>query len=196
MKDSPFIKGYSILIWIKGLGLDNDICNSISLYRVCTYFWIQNSSFFPDFFQNNNFFLQTQGYQIGEQETLKRQEQSVMNDALQTYRWDWIRFDQKEKNFPYKAVVVAFKKTFNHFFPAFISIFQTFSRTGKLLSKFQDCMNPIFLPLKSVWKSILLTALSLEDLNSFIIIEVYSVPVLQLQYLSFVIYVCCNFSIY
>ena len=31
-------------------------------------------------------FFQTQGYQKGEQETLKRQEQSVMNDALQTYR--------------------------------------------------------------------------------------------------------------
>ena len=134
-------------------------------------------------------FFQTQGYQKGEQETLKRQEQSVINDALQLYRWDWIRFDQKEKNFTYKAVVVAFK-IFNHFFPDFISIFQTFSRTGKLLSKFQDCMNPIFLPLKSVWKSILLTALSLEDLNSFIIIEVYTVPVLQLQYLSFVIIIC------
>ena len=117
-------------------------------------------------------------------------------NALQTYRWDWIRFDQQEKKFPYKAVVVAFKKTFNHFFPDFFSIFQTFSRTGKLLSRFQDCMNPIFLPLKSVWKSILLTALSLEDLNSFIILEVYTVPVLQLQYLSFVIFVCCNFSIY
>ena len=102
----------------------------------------------------------------------------------------------RKKNFTHKAVVVAFKKTFNHFFPDFISIFQTFSRTGKLLSKFQDCMNPIFLPLKSVWKSILLTALSLEDLNSFIIIELYTVLVLQLQYLSFVIYVCCNFSIY
>ena len=36
----------------------------------------------------------------------------------------------------------------------------------------------------------LLTALSLEDLNSFIIIEVYTVPVLQLQYLSFVIIIC------
>ena len=34
-------------------------------------------------------------------------------------------------------------------------------------------MNPVFLPLKSVWKSILLTAISLEDLNSSIIIEVY-----------------------
>ena len=33
----------------KTLGLNNDICNSISLLRVCTDFWIQNSRFFPDF---------------------------------------------------------------------------------------------------------------------------------------------------
>ena len=51
----------------KGLGLDNDNCNSISLSRVWTDFWIQNSRFFPDFFQNNNFFFQTHSYQIGEQ---------------------------------------------------------------------------------------------------------------------------------
>ena len=62
------------------------VTQSLFTVRVCTYFWIQNSSFFPDFFQNNNFFFQTQGYQIGERETLKKQEQSVINDALQTYR--------------------------------------------------------------------------------------------------------------
>ena len=61
------------------------------------------------------------------------------------------------------------------YFPEF------FPGIEKLLGKFEDffknysrlCMNPVFLPLKSVWKSILLTAISLEDLNSSIIIEVY-----------------------
>ena len=30
-------------------------------------FWIQNSRLFPDPFQNNSFFFQTQDYQIGDQ---------------------------------------------------------------------------------------------------------------------------------
>ena len=47
-------------------------------------------------------------------------------------------------------------------------------------------MNPVFRPLKSVWKSMLLTAISLEDLNSSIIIEVYLSSNL-LQYLLFVL---------
>ena len=58
----------------------------------------------------------------------------------------------KRKKLTYKVLVVALKKklkTFYHFFPDFISIFQTFSTSGKLLSKFQDffknsrlCANP------------------------------------------------------
>ena len=32
----------------------------IGLTRVCIDFWIQNSRLFPIFFQNNNFFFQTQ----------------------------------------------------------------------------------------------------------------------------------------
>ena len=56
--------------------------------------------FFPDFFQNNNFFFQTLSYQNRWAiETLKKeQEQSFINDALQTYRWDWTWFHQQEKN--------------------------------------------------------------------------------------------------
>ena len=49
--------------------------------RVRTDFWIQNSRLFPDFFQTNNLFFQTQGYQTSE-----RQEQNFFHDALQTYR--------------------------------------------------------------------------------------------------------------
>ena len=39
------------------------ICHS---ERARTDFWIQNSRLFPCFFLNNNFFFQTQGYQIGD----------------------------------------------------------------------------------------------------------------------------------
>ena len=44
------------------------------------------------------------------------------------------------KNFTCKALIVTFKTTqdFLPFFQDSISIFQTFSRSGKLLSKFQD----------------------------------------------------------
>ena len=55
-----------------------------------------------------------------------------------------IEYDQNGKNFTYKALVDFI------IFPAFISIFQTFSRSGKLLGKFQDffknsrlCANPV-----------------------------------------------------
>ena len=41
------------------------------------------------FFQNNNLLFQTQGYQIGVQyRPLKRQNQSLFQDALQTYGQD------------------------------------------------------------------------------------------------------------
>ena len=43
------------------------------IHRVRTNFWIQNSWLFPDYFQNNSLFSQTQGYQIimWSKETLK-----------------------------------------------------------------------------------------------------------------------------
>ena len=43
---------------------------------------------------------------------------------------DGTRFDQNEKKFTYKVLFIIF--------PDFISILQTFFRSGKLLSKFQD----------------------------------------------------------
>ena len=49
-------------------------------YRVRT-------DFFQTFFQNNNFFFQTQGYRIGDQYIpLKKQEQSIFHDALERTR--------------------------------------------------------------------------------------------------------------
>ena len=62
--------------------------------------------------------------------------------------------DQNEKNFTYKALFVALKKKNSRLFtifPHFISIFQTFSRSRKLLGKFHDflknsrlCTNPVY----------------------------------------------------
>ena len=62
----------------------------LCLHRVRTDFWIQNSRLFPTFFQNNKFFFQTQGYQIGDryrylkmQKRKKRRNKSFFKDALQ-----------------------------------------------------------------------------------------------------------------
>ena len=97
------------------------LCNSISFSRVCRDFWIQNSRFFPHFFKNCNFFFQTQVYQRGEQyRSFKKQEQSFTNNTLQMYRWDWIKFDQQEKNFTCKALDVAFKKLLTIFFRLYL----------------------------------------------------------------------------
>ena len=139
------------------------LCNSISFSRVYRDFWIQNSRFFPHFFKNCNFFFQTQVYQRGEQyRSFKKQEQSFTNNTLQMYRRDWINFDQQEKKFTCKALDVAFKKLLTIFFSDFISIFQTFhlfdGQTPRFLKNSTLCINPIFFPLKSVWKSILLNS--------------------------------------
>ena len=99
-------------------------CNSISLSRI---FGSKIQDFIPDFFKNYNFFFQTQGYQRGEQyRSFKKREQSFINDALQMYRRDLIRFDQQEKHFTCKALDVTFKKNFLPFSPDFTSIFQPF----------------------------------------------------------------------
>ena len=45
---------------------------------------IQNSRLFPDFFQNNNFFFQTHGYQIGDQ---KRTLKKWGNKTFSMMRW-------------------------------------------------------------------------------------------------------------
>ena len=68
----------------------------------------------------------------------------------------WVRMNKIwpkwKKKFIYKVLVGALEQTqdFLPFFPDFISVFQTFSRSGKLLGKFQDffknsrlCMKPV-----------------------------------------------------
>ena len=90
-------------------------------------FFIQNSRLFPDFFQNNNLFFQTQGYQIGDQSRpLKKRRNKTFS---MTCRRDWIRFDQHEKKFTSEGLVVRLSKklkTFYHFFktlPLFSRLF-------------------------------------------------------------------------
>ena len=68
------------------------------------------------------------------------QEQSFSYDVMQTYGRVWIRFEKKnEKKFTYKVVVVASKAKHKSriftIFRDFIYIFQSFSRSGKLLGK-------------------------------------------------------------
>ena len=124
----------------KGLGLDNDNCNSISLSRVWTDFWIQNSRFFQTFSKTITSFSRLTSNRWAKETLRKEQEQSFINDTLQTYRQDWKWFDQQEKNFTCKALVVALKKHFTIFsrlylyFPDFFQVencranFKTFSR--------------------------------------------------------------------
>ena len=121
-------------------------------YRIRTDFWIQNSRLFPDFFQNNNFFFQTQGYQIG---TLKKTEGTRLPSwctANVPERLNKI-WPAWKKNFTCKALIVTFKTT-QDFLPYkqdFISIFQTFSRSGKYycwanfktFSRIQDCVRTL-----------------------------------------------------
>ena len=71
------------------------------------------------------------------------------------YGRDWLRYDQNEQNFTYKALV-AFKKSRIYLFSRLHLYFLCFSRSGKLLGKFQDffknsrhCTNPEYLSLNS-----------------------------------------------
>ena len=99
--------------------------------RVRIDFWIQNSRLFPDFFQNNIFFafsrLRVIKWMIN-RHLKKHRNKALFNDILQAHGQDWIRF------------AVALKKNSRLFtiFPDFIATSQTFSRSGKLLSKFQQ----------------------------------------------------------
>ena len=107
---------------------------------------------FATFFQSNNFFFQTQGR--WSTEILRMQEQSFfIVRCKHTGKFEWITFEQNEENFISKALLVALEKKNSRpitIFPDFISIFQTFSRCGKLLGKLHDffknsilCTNPV-----------------------------------------------------
>ena len=124
--------------WLsRGIIMEKYVACQYNIGRVRTDFWIWNSRLFPDFFQNNNFFFQTQGYQIGDQ---KMKEQSFFHDALQTCRRDWIRFDQHKKNFTCKALIVTFKKKTKTLYPFqdFLSTLQTWKTAGEIWRLFQD----------------------------------------------------------
>ena len=69
----------------------------------------------------------------------KPQEQSFsFHDALQTYRLDWIRFDQNDDNFTYKALAVAFKKAFFQIYLHFPDFLQVWKIVGQMSRLFQD----------------------------------------------------------
>ena len=113
--------------------------------KVRTDFWIQNSRLFETFLQDDNFFFLTQGYQIGDQYSLrtdvplpaekihtkKTQEQSFLHGVLQTQERDWIRFDQNGKHFTSKALVVALKKKINKL--------KTFYHFSRLFPGLENC---------------------------------------------------------
>ena len=65
---------YLHLYPLKNVKKKNSTCFKLFWYKVSLsaekynhFFGIQNSRLFPDFFQNNSIFFQTQGYQIGGQ---------------------------------------------------------------------------------------------------------------------------------
>ena len=119
--------------------------------NICTgyvqIFGSKIQDFFQIFLQNNDFFFQTQGLnnQIGDQYN-----RDIKNAGTKLFAWCAVnaqarlnKISPKQKIFLFQlALVVALntrKKNSRLFtiFPFFISIFQTFFRSGKLLGKFQ-----------------------------------------------------------
>ena len=105
---------------------------------------------FKTFFENNIFFFQTQGYQISDRETLKHPRTKLLSFFTISFPQKvWARLNKTltktKTKFTYTciALVVALKNCSRLFsvFPDFISIFQTFYRSGELLGKFQDFFN-------------------------------------------------------
>ena len=139
----------------KGLGLDNDICNSISLSRDCTDFWIKKIQvFFHTFSKTIFLFPDSRLSNRWAIETLKKAgtklyQRCAANVHVQA-RLNTIW--RAGKKFHSQSTCCSFQKNlFTIFFPGFFSVFQTFSRSGKLLGKFQAffknlrlCMNPFY----------------------------------------------------
>ena len=106
--------------------------------RVHTDFWIQNSRLFP---KHEHIFPDSRLSNRWSKETCKNA------GTINAFSWCsaniWVKLNKiwpKWKKFTFKTLVVALKiktQDFLPFFPDFISIFQTFSRSGKLLGKFQ-----------------------------------------------------------
>ena len=94
--------------------------------------------FFQTFFSKQWFlFPDTRLSNRWSKETLKNLgSKGFLQDALQTYGRDWIRFDQNEKKkFTYQELVASFEKKI---FQTSSPLSKLFYRSGKLLSKFQD----------------------------------------------------------
>ena len=112
------------------------------MYRVLTDYRIQNSRLFP----KQYFFFRLKVIK----QVINR---DLKNTGTKLFSWVQVRLNKiqpKQKIFTHKALVVAYKK--NSFFPfsRLYLYFQTFSRSGKLLGKFQDffknsrlCTNPV-----------------------------------------------------
>ena len=103
------------------------------VFEVRTVFWFQNSKVFPDCYSKTMISfsrLKIIKQVINKDLKKKPQEQSFsFHDALQTYRLDWIKFDQNDDNFTYKALAVAFKKAF----------FQILSPFSRLFAGLENC---------------------------------------------------------
>ena len=121
--------------------------------------WIQIQGFFQTFFWNNNFFLQTRDYQVGDQymQTLKNVGTKVFSLCSPSVRARLNHIDQNNTKTSLKSTSCSFEKNSRLFtiFPDFVSTFQTSSRSGKLLGKFQAflknwriCTNPLTLWLR------------------------------------------------
>ena len=120
----------------QGLGLDNDICNSISLSRDCTDFWIKKIQvFFHTFSKTIFLFPDSRLSNRWAIETLKKAgtklyQRCAANVHVQA-RLNMIW--RAGKNFTRKALVVAFKKTFLQFF------FRAFSQFFRLFPGLENC---------------------------------------------------------
>ena len=109
--------------------------------------WSQGSYRFLDpklktfsrlFFQNNTFFFQTRGYQNVINRNLKDEGTKLFSWCPANVQARLNKIWPIEKNCTHKAPSVAVEEKIKTIFPNFLSIFQTFSRSGKLLGKFQD----------------------------------------------------------
>ena len=86
-------------------------------------FWIQNSRLFLDSRLSNRWSIETFAGT------------KLFCWCPASYGWDWIRFDQNKKKTFKKKIYISRLFTI---FQDFTSIFQTFSKSGKLLGKFED----------------------------------------------------------
>ena len=132
----------------QGLGLDNDICNSISLSRDCTDFWIKKIQvFFHTFSKTIFLFPDSRLSNRWAIETLKKAgtklyQRCAANVHVQA-RLNTIW--RAGKKFHSQSTCCSFQKNlFTIFFLGFFSVFQTFSRSS-LFQEFKTLYEPFLL---------------------------------------------------